>query len=239
MTAVRFKKLADDKSIVDKIMIEIKNSLIQGDLKLGDKLPPERELTEKYGVSRGAVREAVKMLVALGVVEIKRGDGTYITKKVPHSGLNQLIFSLIQEEGTPQELLELREMLEIGILDIILEKATEKDIQKMEKAIEALETGYTKGISDSKIPSKLDLEFHYAFAEATHNPLITKIFHAVIEMFEPTIEKSLRVGRGPLRGAKIHRKILQAIKKRDIEKAKKAIYDSLQVWKRTAYISSS
>ena len=105
MTAVRSKKLADDKSIVDKIMIEIKSSLIQGDLKLGDKLPSERELTEKYGVSRGAVREAVKMLVALGVVEIKRGDGTYITKKVPHSGLNQLIFSLIQEEGTPQELL--------------------------------------------------------------------------------------------------------------------------------------
>jgi len=232
-------QLTDDKSIVEKIITEIKRALIWGDLKPGGKLPTEKELTERYGISRGAVREAIKMLVALGVVEIKRGNGTYITKNISPSGLNQLIFSLIQKEGTPQELLELREVMELGVLEVILSKVTEKDIEKMERAIEKMAVTYKTGITDRKILSELDLEFHYAFAEATHNPLIIKLFNTVLEMFLPTIEESLRyniqIKSDPLKGVRFHRKILQAIKGKNLEKAKKAIYESLQVWKETAY----
>lgn len=233
------KKLTDKKSIVEKIITEIKNDLIRGNLEPGGKFPTEKELTERYGVSRGAVREATKMLVALGVVEIKRGNGTYITKNISPSGLNQLIFSLIQKRGTPQELLELREMMELGVLEIVLNKATQKDIEKMERAIEKMEMTYKNGVTDRKILGKLDLEFHYAFAEATHNPLIIELFNSVMEMFLPTIEETLRydIQFKPkiVEGVKVYRKILQAIKERDVEKAKKTIYESLEIWKKRAY----
>jgi len=233
------KILSDKRSVVDKIINEIKNALMRGELKPGGKFPTEKELIERYGVSRGAVREAVKMLVALGVVEIKRGNGTYIARRISPSALNQLIFSLIQKKGTPQELLELREVMEIGVLEVILSKLTEKDIEKMEKAIEKMEKVCRDGIIDKKILSRIDLEFHYAFAEATHNPLIVELFTTILEMFLPTIEDSLRyniqIENDPLKGARIHRKILEALKERNLEKARKTIQDSLKVWKETAY----
>ena len=233
------KMLSDKRSVVDKIINEIKNALMRGELKPGGKFPTEKELIERYGVSRGAVREAVKMLVALGVVEIKRGNGTYIARRISPSALNQLIFSLIQKKGTPQELLELREVMEIGVLEVILSKLTKKDIEKMEKAIEKMEKVCRDGIIDKKILSRIDLEFHYAFAEATHNPLIVELFTTILEMFLPTIEDSLRyniqIENDPLKGARIHRKILGALKERNLKKARKTIQDSLKVWKETAY----
>lgn len=197
-------------------------------LKLGDKLPTEVELARTFLVSRNAVREAIKMLVALGVVDIKHGNGTYIAKKISASVINPLIFDLILTGGISEELLELREMIEIGILEIVLKKVVKEDIHKMEKAIELLEEDYRKGETDRGVLREHDLDFHYAFAGATHNPLIMKIARTIWEMFKASIEKA--VGSRTEDTVERHKMILEAVKERNIEKAKKAIYLSLEKW---------
>jgi len=224
------KRLTDKKSVVQKIIGEFRNSLITGALKPGDKLPTEMELSRKFFVSRNAVREAIKMLVALGVVEIKRGDGTYIMKDISAPVIDPLIFNLLLTGGTPKELLELREMLEIGMLEMVLKKVTEEDVRKMEKAIELLEEDYKRGETDREILREHDLAFHYAFADATRNPLIVKIAKTIWEMFRASIEKA--VYSRPEDTVRRHRMILEAVKEKDLEKAKKAIYLSLEKWGR-------
>ncbi|MCD6257565.1 FadR family transcriptional regulator [Candidatus Aerophobetes bacterium] len=223
-------RLTDKKSIVQKIIGEFRNALITRTLKPGDKLPTEIELSRRFFVSRNAVREAIKMLVALGVVEIKRGNGTYVAKGISAQIIDPLIFSLLLEGGVPDELLELREMLEIGILEIVLKKVTKKDINKMEKAIQLLEEDCKKGETNREILRKHDLEFHYAFAGATHNPLIIKIAKTIWEMFKASIEKA--VYSRPEDTVERHKMILKAIKEKNLEKAKEAIYLSLEKWGR-------
>lgn len=197
-------------------------------LKPGDKLPTEVELAHTFLVSRNAVREAIKMLVALGVVDIKHGNGTYIAKKISASVISPLIFDLILTGGISEELLELREMIEIGILEIVLKKVVKEDIHKMEKAIKLLEEDYRKGETDRGVLRGHDLDFHYTFAGATHNPLIIKIARTIWEMYKASIEKA--VGSRTEDTVERHKMILEAVKERNIEKAKKAIYLSLEKW---------
>jgi len=221
-------RLTDKRSIVQKIIGEFRNALITKALKPGDKLPTEIELAHKFFVSRNAVREAIKMLVSLGVVEIRRGKGTYIAKNISAPVIDPLIFNLLLSGGVPEELLELKEMLEIGILEIVLNKVTKEDIHKMERAIELLKEDVKKGETDREVLRKHDLDFHYAFASATHNPLIMKIARTIWEMFRASIGKAVYTRTED--AVERHTMILEAVKKRNLEKAKKAIYSSLEKW---------
>lgn len=221
-------RLKDKTSLTQKIINHIKDALINGDLKAGEKLPPEIELGKSFGVSRTVVRESFKMLVALGITEVKQGDGTYIAKNISPTAIDPLIFSLILEDRTPQELLELREMMEVGILEIVLNKVTDKDLEKMEKAIDELEQSYRRGETNVETLTKLDLKFHYAFAKASHNSSIEKIASVIWEVFIASIKKSAQFERATVH----HRRILAAIKEKNREKAREAICVSLQIWKK-------
>jgi len=222
--------LGDKKSIVEKIITEFRNALITKALKPGDKVPTEMELAHKFSVSRGMVREAAKILVALGVLEIRRGEGTYVVKNVSAPVMDPLIFHLLLTGGIPDELLELREMLEIGILEIVLEKITDEDIGKMERTIERLQEDCRKKETDREILRKHDLDFHYAFANATHNALVIKIARTVWEMFSASIEGS--VNSRTEDAVRKHRMILEGLKERSLKKTKKAIYLSLEEWRK-------
>jgi len=222
------KKLANSESIVQKIIADIRNDLTVKVLQPGDKLPSEIQLVAKYSVSRNAVREAIKMLVALGVVEIRRGEGTYIVESISTPMIDPFIFNLLLTRGTPRELLEFRQMLEIGILDIVMKKVVAADICKMESAIELLREDYQKGEIHREVLAKHDLDFHYAFVGAAHNPFIMNVARVIWEMFRPSIQKSVR--SRTKNTVERHKMILQAIKERNLEKAKEVLYLSLEEW---------
>ena len=103
-------------SVVNLVLERVKDALISQELKPGDKLPTEMELCKSLNVGRTSVREAVKMLEALGVAEVRRGDGTYISETLNASSLNPLIFALALQSGTNAELVELRLLVEIGFV---------------------------------------------------------------------------------------------------------------------------
>jgi GntR family transcriptional repressor for pyruvate dehydrogenase complex len=229
-------KLSNDTSIVQKIVDRIKEALIYGDLKPGDKLPAENILIDKFSVSRTAVREAIKMLAAIGVVEIKRGSGTFVAKSLSSHTLEPLTFTLILNQKTPQELLELREMLELGVIGIAMENATSEDINEMELAIESLESKVD--FENVEELCQADLYFHYLFAQATHNPLIEKMARTVWDMFVPSIMRSLRQGRTKIKvkeAVREHKMILKAVKEKNVAEGMEAIRASLRAWKKDRY----
>ena len=98
------------KTIVDQIINTIIDSIIKGNYKAGTKLPSEYELIEEMQVSRNSLREAMKILSTMGIVEIKRGDGTYVCSQVNPSVFDRVVYSMIYDVSTSTELLELRQM---------------------------------------------------------------------------------------------------------------------------------
>ena len=227
---LKSKNLGMESSIPEKVIDEFRDALLRGDLKPGDRLPTENQLASKFSVSRIVVREAMKMLSVMGVVEIKRGNGTYITKNISASMIDPFIFSLIVGKKTPEELLDLREMLEIGILEIVLKRVTKDDMEKMAEAVKLLEEDSKRAEKDSEILNEHNLAFHYAFAQATHNPMIVKIAKALWEMFAFAIKKSTL--KKTEESVQHHRMILEALKEKDPEKARRAIRISLRGWQK-------
>ncbi|MGQ9629433.1 MAG: FadR/GntR family transcriptional regulator [bacterium] len=146
-------------SAVEGVISRIKDALVEGRLNPGDKLPTELELMDMLGVGRGTVREAIKILSAFGVVEIRRGDGTYIADSITPPSLDPLLFSLILERRTPEDLLEIREMLELDFIEKAIERATDEDFAKMEEAIEQLKEKIEAGVEDTDLLMELNLTY--------------------------------------------------------------------------------
>ena len=216
------------KSVVDEIIEEFKQKLISGDLKPGQKLPSESELVEQFGVGRSALREAIKMLGALGVIDIRRGDGTYIVSEVSSESLNELVFQVILEAGMNLELLELRKRLQIGYCQLCAEKASASDIEIIEKAANKFESlSYRKDIDIEQL-TQADLNFHSSIIDATKNSLMIRICYSIEEIFFGSIRNTVSNIVRQQEGSEGHRKILTAIKERNPESIRKAVISSLE-----------
>ncbi len=210
------------------ILNMITDSILSGKLKPGDKVPTEMELAQTLGVGRNSVREAIKMLSSLGVIEIKRGAGTFIARSISSLMLNPLILSLAFEQGTSRELVELRLLLEVGAAELAIEKASDKEIERLEEANNKLKEASEKNINDPKVLRDLDLNVHYTLFEITRNALVEKIAKAVYRLFFASIEKTVKVN--PLDAYRNHKMYIDAIKKRDKNLVRKEIRRALSYW---------
>lgn len=220
----------EKESIVNKVVKQITNSIVEGELKPGDKIPTELELIEALQVGRNSIREAIKILSALGILEIRRGDGTYITKTIMPSILDPLVYSIIIEQSSNEEVLELREALEEDILELAIEKASEEDINSLRKILDESREVYKS--KDFKLIAELDLKFHFKLIEIARNPLLGRIAKGVMELFFSSIQRTLE-------NQKVddsffnenHENILNLIINKDKENIKKVITKSLSEWK--------
>lgn len=109
----------------------VKMQLTEGNYSVGDRIPNEFEIAESLEVSRGSVREAMKILSAMGVVEIRRGDGTYISDKIGPSLIEQMMLQLVKRDRDSDELAQIREIIERGIVQLSIQNATEEQIQAL------------------------------------------------------------------------------------------------------------
>jgi DNA-binding FadR family transcriptional regulator len=210
------------------IMDLIAKYLLSRELKPGDKLPTEFELAEKLGVGRNSVREAVKMLSSIGVVEIRKGAGTFIASTMKSSILNPLILSLVFEQGTSKELIELRLLLETGAAELALPRITETEIQRLEKMNDNLMQEADKEERDPKRLLELDLAFHVELCKLAGNNLLFKLVDAVYALFLASIEKT--VGGDPHLAYTNHGMVIDAFKKGDIELIRRNIKESMKYW---------
>jgi GntR family transcriptional regulator, transcriptional repressor for pyruvate dehydrogenase complex len=217
-------------SVVEAIIEHFKAGLIRGELKPGQRLPSEAELGRQYGVGRSAVREAMKTLEALGVVEIQQGNGTYIVEYASSKLLNPLVFAIMLEAGMTGELLELRSLIQVGYCQLAAQNATEADWRHIERAAEAWDSYARNPGRDIEQLTHLDLDFHYSILDATHNPLVIKIGRCVEELFFASIRTTLSQIEGLEWGIEGHRRIMTALRTGDPETVRRAVVASLDYW---------
>jgi GntR family transcriptional repressor for pyruvate dehydrogenase complex len=210
--------------LYEQIIEQIQSLVMEGALHPGDKLPSERELAEQFGVSRTAVREAVKGLRQKGLVEIQPGRGTFITNSTSEVMRDSL--DLIVKVGLSNgvvNLNEVRTLLEPGIAALAAERVTEADLQTMEQAIEAMDAA----MHDADAFAEADLEFHLALASATQNRLIPILLDPIVDLLREHRKRIFLVEGGPQRGQYHHRRILAAVGRRDPAAAREAMCDHL------------
>ncbi len=218
-------KVVRSSRLYEQIVQQIEDSILKGTLKSGDQLPSERELALKFGVSRTAVREAVKALHEKGLVEAYSGRGTFITNgtsEAVRQSIN-LMLRIDQTDGS-ENLAEVRQILEPEIAAIAATRIQAQQIALMREAFSVM----NNALKDPDAYIEADLDFHLALAEAAENPLILSLLDSIVGLLREQRIKIFFEEGGPERGQYHHARILAAIEKRDAEASRAAMRDHLQ-----------
>jgi GntR family transcriptional repressor for pyruvate dehydrogenase complex len=212
-------------TVVQKIIDKITNSLLKGELKPGDRLPPEPELALQLGVSRTSLREALKTLCGLGVLVARKRGGTFVADSGSQIMLDPLIFNLILENGSRDDLYELRVLLEVDAVELAIKKATETDLEMLHQDLEKFEKTISSG--DFELLAELDFQFHQRLMQFGKNPYFSRVSQVVMQLFAQPIAKALKK-IGPEHVLSSHRYLYQAIVDRDLLRAKEHIVKAFE-----------
>ena len=211
-------------SLAKTVMEQIEEAMLNKELSPGDRLPTESELCKRVGVGKSSVREAIKMLEALGVIEIRQGDGTYIASSISEKSINPLVFQLLIDYGNNADILELRSMFEPAYVLLAMEKASRTDINKIKKVHEEFREKVGRGIQTADD----DIAFHLAILDATHNAFIIRIGTTIMHLFLASITSSMK--NIPQRAVSDHENILNAFIAKDKEALLSAVKQSFEGW---------
>src|ERR1700686_1814188 len=218
-------KVVRTSRLYEQIVQQIEDSVLNGTLKPGDQLPAERELAQRLGVSRTAVREAVKALREKGLVKPSSGRGIFVTdetSQAPRQSFD-LMVKVGQQEGAPH-LAELRLILEPGIAALAAVRVKEEDLGAMREAVAVMD----RAQDDPEAYIEADLDFHLALAETVANPLILSLIDSIVGLLREQRIKIFNVEGGPQRGQIHHKRILEAMERRDAEMARTAMRSHLE-----------
>jgi len=202
----------------------ISNRILAGELPPGSRMPPERELAATLKVSRPTVREAIHVLEALGLLEVRHGDGTYVSKNpsaFPPRMLKQMLES---DDMLLLDMLEVRKEFEVRNAELAAEHATEEEVQRLARIMDAIEADVRAGREESQ----RDIDFHLTVAEASHNRIRLFITTSMLVAHSETLRKARlrQIERDPgvigdfLRE---HRAVYLGIEARDPHRAKDAM----------------
>ena len=218
-------KTLQTSRLYEQIVHQIEESILRSELKPGDQLPAEREMAQRFGVSRTAVREAVKVLREKGLVEAFSGRGTFIT-----DGTSQAIrqsLGLMMKIGQPDgstHLAEVREMVEPEIAALAATRIEEQHLATMREAFAVMD----RSRKDPEAYIEADLDFHLSLAEAAANPLVLSLLDSIVGLLREQRLRIFNVEGGPDRGQFHHKRILEAIEARDPARARDAMREHLR-----------
>lgn len=207
--------------IYEEIVRQIKAMIAEGRLRSGDQLPPERDLAEKFLVSRTSVREALRALESLGLVEIRPGEGTFIREISVESLIQPLALVMVSQREAIGELFEARRLLEPLLAGLAASRATPDEIHEMERILEQ----QAKEVAGGGTGLAQDARFHAAIGNAAHNRAITRVVHGLMDLLAQSREESLNTPGRPERSHQDHRRVLDAIRQRNEAGARQAMLD--------------
>ncbi len=194
--------------VYEEIVSQITSLILEGDLKLGDKLPSERELSERFGVGRNSVREATRALESANLVETRQGEGTFVIV-TPDTLVSALSEKMSSEGASGFHLLfEARRVLEPQIAALAAKRAAPAELEKLadilDRQREEIEAGGS-GIDE-------DTEFHMGLAEAAKNEFLHRLVVSLLGTLRELRERSVREESDRIRSHETHVKILEAVK---------------------------
>jgi len=210
--------------ISDAVASTLERRILEGSLKPGDRLAPERELATELGVSRPSLREAIQKLASKGMVQSKQGGGTFVTAALESSFFDPWQEMMGNYPNLREDMLEFRRMVEGQAAEWAAERATDADLQRLEQAFQALQTTFEN--DDTEKRSGADIAFHQAIGDAAHNVLIGHLSAALLRLMHDNIRLNLgELKTVPAASALLmrqHASIHEAIRERKPQAARNA-----------------
>lgn len=210
--------------VSDAVVRDLEQRILEGSLKSGDQLPPERDLATELGVSRSSVREAIHKLVARGMLYARQGEGTFVTDRLDAGFSDPWEEMLRGHPSVREDLLEFRHLLEAKAAECAARRATAADRARILGCLEQLEETFLGNDLDRQVDK--DLAFHQAIAEASHNAIIGHLTASLLKLTRDHIQKNLselmRLPEARELLRQQHRKVWAGITRADADAARLA-----------------
>lgn len=210
-------------TICDMVVQIILSKIRSGELKIGDRLPSERELGAELKVSRVSIREGIKILSSMGFLDVRVGDGTIVKKIDVKSAIEPLTNSLYLESFALIQLLETRKIIETALAGLAAIRATEQDIEALKRILDDMKNNYL----NEDVFRESDANFHITLAEIAQNEILHRIIFTIRDLLKVTSEKTYKVQGAWDRALKYHEEIYLAIKDGNADKAEKVMLSHL------------
>jgi GntR family transcriptional repressor for pyruvate dehydrogenase complex len=214
-------------TVSEKVIEQIKEMVSNEVLQKGDKLPSERSMAEKLQVSRTSVREALKELEIMGLIESRHGEGNFIKSNFEDILLEPFSTLFLIKESSAKEILELRSVIEKGTVALAAERIDDEQLKEIKDILDTAEVS-----NDEDELAELDVLLHYKIAQASKNFLLQSILNAVSSLIEASIKdirKNILIGeRHKDIIKKQHNNLYLALKNHDVETAEKAMIEHLE-----------
>ena len=225
---MQYKKIKA-KKIYEEVAETLHEMIRTGTLQPGDRLASVQQLSENFQVSRSAVREALSALKAMGLVDIKQGEGTFIKSFDAHQMVFPLSTAILMNKEDISNLLEVRKIIEIGTVASAARNRTTEDLTKMQEILEEMRLPP----KNEELGEKVDFEFHTAISKASHNPLLSIFLDQVSELMFETMKETRRIWLYSMQTTREklfheHMKIYEAIADQDEVRAKQAMLFHLE-----------
>lgn len=223
MSSSPIKTIKSEK-VHAQVYEQLRTLLLEGHWTTGERIPSEAELCRRTGVSRVSVRTALKSLTAQGFLVAKQGEGTFVVDVSADMNMDVLVPLIGLDKKNILEVLDYRKILEVGIVPLLFENLTDADLHYLERNLEELEE-----TSEDRIEAitELDLAFHRKLCQISGNSLIIKVNQILGNLFRKSMEDVV-VALGNQTGRRYHRKIFEALRDRDQQKATEILEEHIQ-----------
>ena len=205
--------------VFEGVVLQIQRLIVDGALKPGERLPPERELAARLSVSRSSVRDAIRILELAGLVVPRQGEGTVVADLAPENVAAPIAAALLRKRELIGELLDVRRMIEPTLAARAAERATPEEIARLEEILERQAAKAARG--EPTVDE--DGEFHYQIALAAKNGVVRSVLDVLMQLLRETRARSLQAPGRPRRSLEGHRRIVEAIARHDPEGAERAV----------------
>lgn len=220
------------QNVIDEVYKQFTNAIASGEWKVGQKVPPERELVAMTGASRVSVRGALQRLATLGMVESRQGDGTFVCEPQGGEYMHVLLPMILASRPELDDLLEFRLIIEVEMARLAAQRRTDEHIRQMKESYLLLKACK----DDNQQAFEYDFRFHTQISDATGNSLIRQVYSVLTDVFGTALCNIVKV-MGSCNALYYHKNILDAIEQQDSEAAvhwmREHILDTIAAFKKT------
>jgi GntR family transcriptional repressor for pyruvate dehydrogenase complex len=209
--------------VSEEIISQVRDLITSGRLKIGDRLPAERELAKTLQVGRSTVREAIRALESIGILQARPGEGTFLVSNLSEDRLDPITASAFKSWENQRKLFEVRMVIEPDLAALAARRASIEQIVKMREALQEQDAS----VKDGQTGMKADTTFHFLLAEAAGNDILFRIMDSLMDLLRETREASLHTGGRPANSLKEHKAILRAIEARDPQAAERRMREHI------------
>lgn len=221
------------KSVVDRLVDNIVEAIITGEFKPGDKIPTESELSEIMGMSRNSVREAVKILVAYGVLEVRRAEGTFVVSDYNDRMLNPMVYGILLNGRDQKGLIETRRIIDIGVLSMVIGRITEEDLEGLEANLEDMHAVLFRDPLSAEEIFDADVSFHQEIMRLTGNDILNGIGNFVDRITKYSriqTTKNIVAQQGREELYHMHKEIIAVLRNKDLSQVDSVVLNHYRYW---------